>query len=105
MIEFNLKYTLMKLSEHLFGEDIEARWVNTYFPFTHPSWELEIKINGEWMEMLGCGILEHGILKAGNSHSEVFVSFLSDVSRFYYILKFYLKCIKSVTLFRRAGFY
>ena len=82
MIEFNLKYTLMKLSEHLFGEDIETRWVNTYFPFTHPSWELEIKINGEWMEMLGCGILEHDILKAGNSYSEVLST------RGYYILKF-----------------
>ena len=65
----------MKLSEHLFGEDIETRWVNTYFPFTHPSWELEIKINGEWMEMLGCGILEHDILKAGNSYFEVFSEF------------------------------
>lgn len=65
MTEFNLKYTIMKLVEHLFGEDVEMRWVDAYFPFTHPSWELEVKLNGEWMEMLGCGILEQQILKYG----------------------------------------
>jgi len=42
--------------------DIEYRWVECYFPFTHPSWELEIKYLGEWMEVLGCGILEQKIL-------------------------------------------
>lgn len=45
-----------------FFADVEARWVDTYFPFTHPSWELEVKFNGEWMEMLGCGIMEQAIL-------------------------------------------
>jgi len=41
------------------------QWVDAYFPFTHPSWELEVKLNGEWMEMLGCGILEQKILNYG----------------------------------------
>ena len=45
--------------------NIEMRWVDAYFPFTHPSWELEVKYEGEWMEMLGCGIMEHGILMKG----------------------------------------
>jgi len=39
--------------------------VDTFFPFTHPSWELEVKFNGEWMEMLGCGIMEQAILDKG----------------------------------------
>ena len=63
-LEFNLKYTLARLVEHLFGQDVEMRWIETYFPFTHPSWELEIKVNDEWMEMLGCGILEQKILQS-----------------------------------------
>ena len=65
LVEFDLKNTLQKLFEDLFGEDTEMRWVDAYFPFTHPSWELEVKFEGEWMEMLGCGIMEHGILVKG----------------------------------------
>ena len=61
----------MGLAEFLFGSDIETRWVDTYFPFTHPSWELEIKIGGEWVEMLGCGIMEHGILQKGKKKISV----------------------------------
>jgi phenylalanyl-tRNA synthetase alpha chain len=38
------------------------RWIDTYFPFTHPSYELEIFFEGEWLEVLGCGITEHSIL-------------------------------------------
>ena len=44
---------------------VEMRWVGAYFPFTHPSWELEIKYQGDWMEVLGCGIIEQEILKKG----------------------------------------
>ena len=44
--------------KELFGSDIETRWTTHYFPFTHPSYELEIKFQGEWMEMLGSGIIE-----------------------------------------------
>ena len=43
-------------------EDIEYRWVDCYFPFTHPSWELEILYQDKWLEVLGCGIIEQEIL-------------------------------------------
>ena len=42
--------------------EIEYRWVECFFPFTHPSWELEIYYKGDWMEVLGCGIVEQKIL-------------------------------------------
>ncbi|KAH9526202.1 phenylalanyl-tRNA synthetase, mitochondrial [Dermatophagoides farinae] len=58
------------------GDPIQMRWIPAYFPFTHPSWELEIQLprknftdgdnedldNSEWLEMLGCGIVEQSIL-------------------------------------------
>ena len=46
----------------MFGSDIEYKWVECYFPFTHPSWELEIFYNDKWLEVLGCGIVEQEIL-------------------------------------------
>ena len=44
------------------GEPIRMRWVEAYFPFTSPSWELEVLWQGEWLELLGCGIFRQKIL-------------------------------------------
>lgn len=65
-----LKGTLEGLARHLFG-DVECRWVDAYFPFTEPSFELEIFFEGDWLEVLGCGITQQSILddngNAGNT--------------------------------------
>ena len=66
MLELDLKSCLTGLAKHLFGEVVEVRWVDCYFPFTHPSWELEVFHEGAWLEVLGCGVMEQEILyKAG----------------------------------------
>ncbi|KAG7160113.1 Phenylalanine--tRNA ligase-like [Homarus americanus] len=62
LLESDLKGCLLGLATSLFGQDIEARWVDAYFPFTHPSWELEVKLNDVWVELLGCGLIEQEIL-------------------------------------------
>ncbi|KOB68963.1 Phenylalanyl-tRNA synthetase [Operophtera brumata] len=70
LMEAQLKNHLIGLVQTLFGENIEHRWVEEYFPFTHPSWELEILYEGKWMEVLGCGIVRNEILaNAGPNHS------------------------------------
>lgn len=56
-----LKATLEGLARKLFG-DVEMRWVDAYFPFTEPSIELEIFYMGDWLEVLGCGVMEKQIL-------------------------------------------
>ncbi|XP_042897285.1 probable phenylalanine--tRNA ligase, mitochondrial [Parasteatoda tepidariorum] len=66
VMEKDLKDCLSGLVKKFFGKDIEYKWTESYFPFTHPSWELEILHDGEWLEILGCGIMEQEILnKAG----------------------------------------
>jgi len=64
-----LQETLAGLARHLFGSDTEVRWVDAYFPFTHPSAELEIWYGGEWLEVLGCGVVRPSILEAAGSSS------------------------------------
>jgi phenylalanyl-tRNA synthetase alpha chain len=43
-------------------EPLKVRWVEAYFPFTSPSWELEVYWQGDWLEVLGCGVVQQSIL-------------------------------------------
>lgn len=40
---------------------LKIRWVETYFPFTSPSWELEVFWENDWLEVLGCGVVQQSI--------------------------------------------
>ena len=69
-----MKNYLEGLAVFLFGGSTKVRWVDAYFPFTHPSWELEIlfdpkdpnKIEGteseNWLEVLGSGLIQNKII-------------------------------------------
>ena len=41
---------------------LKVRWIEAYFPFTSPSWELEVFWQGDWLELLGCGITKQEVL-------------------------------------------
>jgi phenylalanyl-tRNA synthetase alpha chain len=43
-------------------EPLKIRWVEAYFPFTSPSWELEVFWQGDWLEVLGCGVIKQELL-------------------------------------------
>ena len=60
----DLKATLDGLVRYLFGSEIQVRWIDAYFPFTHPSFEMEIFFNGAWLEVFGCGVIRHEIMDA-----------------------------------------
>jgi phenylalanyl-tRNA synthetase alpha chain len=42
-----------------------------YFPFTHPSYEIEVYHKGEWLEILGGGILQPQITKKAGVSSDI----------------------------------
>jgi phenylalanyl-tRNA synthetase alpha chain len=86
-IEVDLKAILTGLAKHLFG-DVEMRWKEDYFPFTHPSFELEVMYNGDWMEVRQsilhtypfvrarcyCGELIFQVLGCGVIHDQVMIN-------------------------------
>lgn len=39
-------------------EPLKIRWIEAYFPWTTPSWELEVFWQGDWLEILGSGIVK-----------------------------------------------
>lgn len=59
----DLKNTLSSLLKYLFKSE-NIRFIDSYFPFTNPSFEVEINYQGKWLEVLGCGVIHKEILKS-----------------------------------------
>lgn len=55
------KATAIKDDPNFVDEPLQMRWVEAYFPFTSPSWELEVYYAGDWLEVLGCGVVKQDI--------------------------------------------
>jgi len=61
-----LKGLLNDFLEDFFGREVELRFRPSYFPFTEPSAEVDIKWDKSWLEVLGCGMVHPNVLeKAG----------------------------------------
>ncbi|AET41273.1 phenylalanine--tRNA ligase Ecym_7454 [Eremothecium cymbalariae DBVPG len=47
-------------------QELKVRWIKAYFPWTAPSWEIEVWWKGEWLELCGCGLVREQVyLNAG----------------------------------------
>ena len=58
-----LKGLLNDFLEDFFGEAVELRFRPSYFPFTEPSAEADIRWNKNWLEVLGCGMVHPNVLE------------------------------------------
>ena len=68
-----LKDLIYKVIHSLFGKDVELRFRPSYFPFTEPSAEVDIlSEEGNWLEILGCGIVNPIVLENCNIDSNKF---------------------------------
>ncbi|MDO8579519.1 MAG: hypothetical protein Q7R72_01450 [bacterium] len=59
----DLKNVLSEIVQMVFGRDIVYRFNVDTFPYTDPSLEVEVQINGEWLEILGGGMPRKNVLK------------------------------------------
>ena len=57
-----LKSVLSEIARGIFGDKVEFRFYDHNFPYTDPSFEMEAKINDQWMEMLGSGMPRKNVL-------------------------------------------
>ena len=58
-----LKGVLHDFLRNFFEEDLEIRFRPSYFPFTEPSAEVDVKGKNGWLEVLGCGMVHPNVLR------------------------------------------
>lgn len=79
----NLKWLTDKLLKYLFDENIDVRYRLSYFPFTEPSFEIDISCffcnkkgcsvckKTTWIEVLGAGMLHPNVLKEASINKDL----------------------------------
>ena len=65
----DLKGTLEFFFQEMFGKDTEVRFRPHFFPFTEPSFEVDLKLEikgqaAQWIEIAGCGMVDPVVFTA-----------------------------------------
>jgi phenylalanyl-tRNA synthetase alpha chain len=72
----DLAGTIEAFTKAFFGGDFTSRLRPSYFPFTEPSAEFDIRTpSGEWLELGGCGMVHPAVLRAGGLDPEEWSGF------------------------------
>ncbi|MFI3256070.1 MAG: phenylalanine--tRNA ligase subunit alpha [Psittacicella sp.] len=89
----NLKYILEEFLSYFFDRKVETRFRPSFFPFTEPSAEVDIKDeDGNWLEVLGCGMVHPKVLSNVNIDSNIYSGFaigmgIERLAMLYYKIK------------------
>ena len=83
----NLLYVMQNLLKEVFKKEVKVRLRPGFFPFTEPSYEMDISClicggkgcptckNSGWIEMVGSGMVHPNVLKAGGIDPEKYTGF------------------------------
>jgi phenylalanyl-tRNA synthetase alpha chain len=76
----DLKGTLAEFVRAFFERDFQMRFRPSYFPFTEPSAEVDIRWDGadgneRWLEVLGCGMVHPNVLRGCGIDAEKYTGF------------------------------
>ncbi|KAJ7343478.1 hypothetical protein DFH08DRAFT_227909 [Mycena albidolilacea] len=94
LVAENLKLSLNSLMLTLFGGQagvgggapLRVRWIEAYFPFTSPSFEVEVFFRGKWLEILGSGVVRQATLDTANVPNKIGWAFGLGLERIAMIL-------------------
>jgi phenylalanyl-tRNA synthetase alpha chain len=72
----DLAGTIEVFTKAFFGPDFSSRLRPSYFPFTEPSAEFDVRRpDGSWLELGGCGVVHPNVLRAGGIDPEEWSGF------------------------------
>lgn len=71
----HLKAIIDVMVKHILGKTVKTRLRPSFFPFTEPSFEVDVWFNNKWMELMGCGMVHPQVLKNGGIDPEVYGGF------------------------------
>ena len=72
----NLKAVLHQFVEAFFERKAELRFRPSYFPFTEPSAEVDVRWGeGKWLEILGCGMVHPNVLESAGIDPEKYTGY------------------------------
>jgi phenylalanyl-tRNA synthetase alpha chain len=74
----HFKYVIIEFIKDFFEQaNIEIQFRPSFFPFTEPSAEVDIRMNpnDKWLEVLGCGMVHPNVLKNVNIDSDMYQGF------------------------------
>jgi phenylalanyl-tRNA synthetase alpha chain len=78
----NLKSLLQNFLRYFFEADLDVRFRSSFFPFTEPSAEVDLRMKdpkhplyGRWIEVLGCGMVHPFVLREVGLDPDVYQGF------------------------------
>ena len=74
----HLRGTVLTFLKTFFG-DLPVRFRASYFPFTEPSAEVDVKWKGKWLEVMGCGLVDPKVLDRLGIDSEKWTGFAAGL--------------------------
>jgi phenylalanyl-tRNA synthetase alpha chain len=71
----HLKTLLRQFAAAYLGADVEIRFRPSFFPFTEPSVEVDMRWRDRWLEIGGAGMVDPNVLQAVGHDPEEFTGF------------------------------
>ena len=59
----NLKAVIIHFVRRILGGDYKVRFRPSFFPFTEPSFEVDVLFRDKWLELMGCGMVHPKVLR------------------------------------------